>query len=205
MRADTFEQDTNGSGLPRAKPGKPHSQGRLLLLSALPLPLAVLSTFACLFIVGNGSPRDIAPGSSLALPGLVWTLVVLGGITAYVRAHWHEVPARRFALLIGAIVSLIAWPIWTLGPLPSINGLSLGAEASSSMRLDDLTTSTVSKSRRLYYWAHLRPISAETSIGSGRYLISQTVFEALTARRGQTVEVRHSAGLLGVEVVLDID
>lgn len=200
-----FEQDRIDLGAPRIKPGKPHAPGRLLLISALPLPLAVLSTFLCLFAVGNQAPRDIAPGCSLALPGLVWSLAILGAMAAYVRTHWRETAARRLNLLVGGLMSLIAWPIWTLGPLPSINGLSLNPAATSSMRLDDLTTSTVSKSRRLYYWAHLRPISAERPIAAGRYLISQTISEALKARKGGEVEVRHATGLLGAEVILNID
>ncbi|MDX3911175.1 MAG: hypothetical protein QHC67_15350 [Sphingobium sp.] len=42
------------------------NRNRLLLLSMLPLPLAILATFAMVLLVGERFPRQIAPGSSLS-------------------------------------------------------------------------------------------------------------------------------------------
>lgn len=176
---------------------------RLILLSILPFPLAILTTFLFVFTIGRRFPRDIAPGSSLMLPGVLLSIAVMLVTTAYVRRRWIEDAPRRFSLFLCALTSMMAWPVWTVGTLPSVNGMSLGEARTSGMRLERLTMSQASKGRRLYYWASLAPAVSPSRIGAGRYFVPKEIYDDWELRTGENVQVVHASGLLGAETLLD--
>lgn len=176
---------------------------RLILLSVLPFPMAVLGTFLLIATIGNRFPRNLAPGSSLALHGLILSLLVMGAVTLHVRRRWHERRVRRFSLLLCAITSVMAWPVWTVGVLPSVNGLDHDVPLVTPMQLKSLTTSHASKSRTIYHWAFLERAEGTAVIGEGRYFVAQPVFERWQGRVGRTVAVSHASGLLGARIILD--
>jgi hypothetical protein len=175
-----------------------------LLLSAAPFPLAILTTLLFVTLVGTRFPRDVAPGSSLALPGLILALLIYGALMAVIRRQWLEATPRRFALLLGGLTSLMAWPVWAVGPLPSINGASIDAPSETAMRVIDQGSSPISRSRSVYYWAELEPISPrDTALSAGRYITSDHINARwATAPNPAGVHVIHARGLLGAEVVL---
>lgn len=182
---------------------KPSHANRLILISAMPFPLAILVTLLFVFTVGIDFPRDVAPGSSLVLPGLAVSGAILSLITARIRQGWIEAAPRRFSLILCTATSLMAWPVWTMGILPSVNGMRLDTERTSTMRLSTLTFTHASKSRQIYYWARLQQVGTETGIGDGRYFIPKAVYDAWQGQIGRTVTVRHATGLLGAETVLE--
>jgi hypothetical protein len=171
-------------------------------LSASPFPLAIGATLALLLLVGERWPRGVAPGSSLAPAGLVTTACFALLVTLSVRQQWQKREPRRFSLILCGVTSLMAWPVWTMGVLPSINGVHLGAVHETAMRLERTTTSSASKSRRIYYWAVLSPAAHNSPLGAGRYFIPQERHEAWTQMGEGVVKVQHARGLLGAETVL---
>jgi hypothetical protein len=182
----------------------PRNGARLLLLSSAPFPLAIALTFLFILTIGTRFPRDVAPGSSLILPGFVLSGIVMALITALVRRHWPEPALRRFSLFLCGITSLMAWPVWTTGILPSVNGAILGPRQTSAMRLTGLSISHASKGRRIYYWAAMRPPpDTASALGAGRYFVPQQVYEAWQPQVGRDVRVDHATGLLGAETVLN--
>ena len=182
---------------------KPRQANRLILISAIPFPLAILATLLLVFAAGARFPRDVAPGSSLALPGLIVSLAIMSLITARVRRHWIEPAPRRFSLILCTATSLMAWPVWTMGILPSVNGMHLHAERTSAMRLSALTFSHASKGRQIYYWGTLQPAGEATGIGAGRYFIPKAIYDAWQGQVGKRVTVHHATGLLRAEAVLE--
>lgn len=181
----------------------PRHGARLLLLSFAPFPLAILLTLLFILTIGTRFPRDVAPGSSLILPGFVLSGIVMALITALVRRHWPEPALRRASLLLCGLTSLMAWPVWTTGILPSANGAILGPRQTSAMQLMDLSTSHASKSRDIYYWATMRPgQDTAAALGPGRYFVPQATYEMWQMRIGRDVRVDHATGLLGAETVL---
>lgn len=175
----------------------------LILLSVLPFPLAIVTTLLFVFTIGRRFPRDIAPGSSLVLPGLLLAVAVMLFVIAYARRLWIDDAPRRFMLILCGATSLMAWPVWTTGILPSINGMSLGSERVSAMRVVHLTTSQASKGRQIYYWATLAPADGASGVGAGRYFVPAGIYDAWQSPTGRAVKVVHATGLLGAQVVLD--
>lgn len=204
MMAGRWKRDPNdllAHQQPMKKAESP-KDASLPMLSVLPFPLAILTTLAFVLTVGTHFPRDIAPGSSLILPGLLLSIAVLLVVMGRVRRRWSDPAPRRFSLILCVITSALAWPVWTTGILPSVNGIKLGAEQISTMRLAGLTTSHASKGRQIYYWARLQATSPASRIGSGRYFVPKAIHDGWQSRTGQEVAVVHATGLLGAETVL---
>lgn len=183
----------------------PHNRNRLLLLSALPFPLAIGATFALVLLVGERFPRQLAPDATLAPAGLAMTLLAMGAILSVIWRQWTDDAPRRFALLLVTLTSLLAWPVWTIGIAPSVNGMRLGPQQASTMRVVELTMSRASKGRSIYYWARLRPADARSRVGAGRYFVPQHIHERWQARTGAEVTVRHATGLLGAETIISFE
>ena len=178
--------------------------GRFLLHTlALPFALPMLATLLLVLLVGNRFPRDIAPGSSLALPGLLAAVAVALVILRRVTQDWPQPEARKPALLFTGLASLMAWPAWTVGVLPSVNGLALGELNYATMQLRGLDMTYGRKGRTTYYWAQLEPQYPASAAGEGRYLIPFELHETWSRTRPAAVEVGHARGLLGAEVVRD--
>lgn len=182
---------------------RPRDANRLLLLSILPFPVSIIATLLAVVVDADNDMRTVAPGSSLVGPGLACALIVLTAIVLFVRARWAEPGAPRFALLVGAVTSLMAWPVWVMGPLPSVNGIAHGEPRQTMMRLEGLTTTTISRSPDRHHWALLQPAQPGSPLARGRFLISPSLHDRLQKQPDAMLMVEHTTGLLGAEIVLD--
>jgi hypothetical protein len=186
--------------MPKARSSVPN-HNRLLLLAILPFPLTIVMTFAAMLLVGERYPRQVASGSSLSWWGLGLSLTVFATVLLIVRQHWSEAGPRRFALALSGVTSLLAWPVWTTGILPSINGAMLGPHETSMMQVEKLTTSRA-KGNRIYHWATLRPLDNTSPIGAGRYFVPQDAYQRWQERPAQPARVIHAKGLLGARIAI---
>jgi hypothetical protein len=177
---------------------------RALLLCLTPFPFAILITFATLLIVGERLPRQLAPGEGLWLPALGPTVVVGALIYRSASAGWADLRVRRFLMMVCAATSLVAWPVWTFGPMPTINGARLGAPQSTTMRLAKLETTTVKHQRGLHPWARLEPVADASPLRQGRYFLQPATHARWSEAKPPTVAVDHAPGWLGAHVVLDL-
>lgn len=185
------------------------NKGQFLLVATfVPFALPFAVTLLLVLLVGNHFPRDLAAGSSLVLSGLVAGLVVMVGVNAHVARRWPAARARQLALILSGATTLMGWPLWTMGVLPSVNGMALGELRVTSMRLEGLEVTRASKGRQLYYWARLAPdggadVGPDAKLGAGRYFIPREVHDRWQQDGPATVRVGHARGLLGAEIVRD--
>ncbi len=176
----------------------------VIVLSVVPFPFAILFTILCLLIVGNTAPRQVAPGDGLALAGLATALCVAALVLLLVRRQTADARARQGSLLLLATTTLMSWPVWTVGVLPTINGAMRGPERATTMAIERLEVTTATKSHTLYHWAYLQPATAASDLRAGRYFVNQADHERWTATRATTVQVTHARGALGAEVILGV-
>lgn len=171
----------------------------------MPFVIPILLTFALVVFVGDSWPRNIAPGSGLKMPGFA-----AAGLTSLVV--WHlitrSIADRRIhkeAAIICGVVGLMGWPVWSVGVLPSVNGLSLGLERALQMRLERTEVTTVSRSRDLNHWAWLRPEGQKPRVQPGRYFIPEGIYQDWYSRQPSTVTITIAEGLLGAQVVTSFE
>ena len=178
--------------------------GWIVALCFAPIAGWVLITIALALLQPAGLPRQMPPGEGLAWQGLVVTLLVTAGV---VWQQWRSTtdPSEHKVLAGLALAGgLMAWPIVTLGPLPSLNGARLSDTRTTPMQLARLSTSPQKRSREPFHWAHLQPQPGDTTLRGGRYFIAGEDFEAWAARRPGTLHITHHRGLLGARVLTDI-
>ena len=178
--------------------------GWIVALCFAPIAGWVLITIALALLQPAGLPRLMPPGEGLAWQGLVVTLLVTAGV---VWQQWRSTtdPSERKVLAGLALAGgLMAWPIVTLGPLPSLNGARLSDTRTTPMQLTRLSTSPQKHSREPYHWAHLQPLPGDATLRGGRYFIAGEDHAAWTARRPGTLHITHHRGLLGARVLTDI-
>lgn len=101
-----------------------------------------------------------------------------------------------------AVTGIMGWPVWSVGVLPSVNGISLGPPGATRMTLERTEVTTVSKSRTLNHWAWLRPLSPDGEAGTERYFIPKATYQQWNNQRPRTVTVTTASGLLGAQVVI---
>lgn len=172
-----------------------------LPLTLLPFAVPFAVTLALLATVGEGWPRDIAPGSGLKLAGLMAAIATGACVWKWLAGRHEYARVRRLAAVICLVTGAMGWPVWTAGALPSVNGASLHDESVTPMRLDRLDVTHASKGPRLYYWARLEPLNAGARLAQGRYFIPEATYRRWAEARPRVVRVRHAKGLLGAEVV----
>lgn len=170
---------------------------KLLLPFAIPIVLTLLLILA----IGEAWPRAIAPGSGLKLAGLVTTVLTAAGIWHWLVRAVVDLRLRRFAAVACAVTGLMGWPVWTVGLLPSINGMALGQRGTAPMRLGRIDVSRPSKGPGFYYWAWLEPVEPGGDIAGGRYFIPEPVYQRWASRKPAIVQVAYARGSLGAEVV----
>jgi hypothetical protein len=168
----------------------------------LPFAIPMVVTLALVVLVGESWPRNIAPGSGLKLAGFSASALT-GAIV------WHRITrghadqrVHKIAALLCAVTGLMGWPVWSLGVLPSFNGIRLGPPEAVRMALERTEVTTVSKSSQLNHWAWLRPASPETEAEAGRYFIPEATYQQWASERPRTVTVTFAHGLLGARVVV---
>ena len=171
--------------------------GKLLLPFAVP----ILLTLALLLLVGDRWPRDIAPGSGLKLAGLCASALVAFAVWRFVVRDVTDKRARKFAALLCALTGLMGWPVWSVGVLPSLNGSNLSGERTVRMALERIEATRKSKSRGYYHWAWLKADSDNFGVRSGRYFISEGIYDLWGREAPAMVDVTVAQGALGALVV----
>ncbi len=176
---------------------------RVLLWCLLPFAGPIVLSIALVLLTALGPPlptlapgqgwRLATPGAVAALLGWLWVRRQIGRTTP--RADW-----RRTAAALAQGTSVLSVPVWALGVMQSVNGRFAAEAQATRVPLQGLSTSTKSRSRTPYHWAHL-PGDAATGLPAGRYLLDSGHHAAWTAQPPATVTVHHARGLLGARVV----
>lgn len=146
-------------------------------------------------------PRDIAPGSGLKLAGLCATALVTVAVWRFVVSDVTDKRARKFAALLCAMTGLMGWPVWSVGVLPSLNGSNLSGERTVRMALERIEATKKSKARGYYHWAWLKADSDNFGVRSGRYFISEGIYDLWGREAPAMVDVTVAQGALGAMVV----
>jgi hypothetical protein len=183
---------------------QPTLPASFLLKMALPFVLPVALTVFISLTVGENWPRSIAPGSGLMLPGLIASAMLSTLAWPITAGAFDDEQVRKFSAIICAVTGLMGWPIWTTGVLPSINGAFLGQEHVEPMRLGRLDVDRPKGgvgSPNYSVW--LEPVHPGGAIDSGRYYISEEVYQRLESQKPVAISVAHSRGALGAVVVTD--
>ena len=178
--------------------------GWIVALCFAPIAGWVLITIALALLQPAGLPRQMPPGEGLAWQGLAGTLLVTAWVVRHVFRTTTDTAERKVLAGLALAGGLMAWPIVTLGPLPSLNGARLSDTRTTPMQLTRLSTSPQKRSREPFHWAHLQPQPGDTTLRGGRYFIAGEDFEAWAARRPGTLHITHHRGLLGARVLTDI-
>ncbi len=167
----------------------------------LPFVVPFVLTMALVVLVGEDWPRNIAPGSGLKLAGLVASAVTVLIAWRFATRDIADRRAHAFAALLCGVVGLMGWPVWSVGVLPSINGVSLAPSEMVRMRLERTQTTTVSRSTKLNHWAWLRPLSPDPAAEAGRYFIPEETYARWNQNQPEIVTVTRARGLFGAQVV----
>ncbi|OYZ41038.1 MAG: hypothetical protein B7Y31_06245 [Novosphingobium sp. 16-62-11] len=172
----------------------------------LPFALPILITMALAVTVGESWPRNIAPGSGLKLAGLVATAFTGAAVWCLATRQVDDRRVRKGVAILCAVTALMGWPVWSVGVLPSVNGIALGPEKETPMRMTRLEITTPSKGGRgFYHWAWLEPLSGRSALPQGRVFIAEAVHAKWTAERSKIVTLHHAKGMLGAEVLTGFD
>ncbi|MFY7837536.1 MAG: hypothetical protein ACOVQ0_14780 [Novosphingobium sp.] len=187
-------------------PKRPVLPPSLLAQILLPFAIPVAITLALLLAVGEGWPRNIAPGSGLKLTGLIATALCGMAAWRWATRQVADGRVRRFAAILITITALMGWPVWAVGALPSLNGSSLGTPRQTDVQLVRLDITMPSRGHSgFYHWAWIAPRRATSPIGAGRVFIPEEAYRKWNAQRPATVTLRHANGLLGAEVLTGFD
>jgi hypothetical protein len=168
----------------------------------LPFAIPMLVTLALVLLVGESWPRNIAPGSGLKLAGFVATALTGAMVWHRITRSIADRRAHKMAALVCAVTGLMGWPVWSVGVLPSVNGIRLGPPEAVRMALERTEVTTVSKSSQLNHWAWLQPASPGPEAEAGRYFIPEATYQQWASERPRTVTVTFARGLLGARVVV---
>jgi hypothetical protein len=168
---------------------------------ALPFALPIAVTLALAVLVGEAWPRNIAPGSGLKLAGLLATAVLAYGVWWWTIRSIADRRAHRMAALVCGVTGLIGWPVWSVGIMPSMNGMMLGPEQSVPMILERTEATSIKHSSKQHHWVWLRPASPGSAAGAGRYFIPEAAYQRWNRDTPRTVSVTIAEGLLGAQVV----
>lgn len=167
----------------------------------LPFAAPILLTLLLALLVGETVPRTIAPGSGLKLAGLCCAVLFAAMAWRWSIRSIADRRAHTFAALGCTVTGLLGWPVWTMGILPSVNGLSLHDTHTIRMALERTEVTSVSRSRRLNHWAWLKPETTGSIAGPGRYIIPEAIHADWASRHGGVVTLTVAQGLLGAAVV----
>ena len=176
---------------------------RALLWCFVPLLGWVLVTMAIALVQPwVAFERQLAPGESLAWQGLAISAGVTMVVALRLRRAAQDALLRKVVTGVAVVGGLMAWPVVTLGPLPSINGMWLSHGRTTPMGLERLSASPQKRQREPYYWAHLQPLAGtDSSLPAGPLLIEEAQHTAWRAQGVQRLQVMHQRGLLGARVV----
>jgi hypothetical protein len=185
----------------KAKTSRPVVPPSFFAKLLLPFAIPILVTFALVLTVGESWPRNMAPGSGLKLWGLCAAAVTTVLVWRFATSGIADLRVHKVAAVICGVVGLMGWPVWSVGVLPSINGISLASEETAPMTLERMEVTTVSRSSDLNHWAWLRPEAADSPLDGGRYFIPEATYDDWNSQPPRSVTVISARGLLGARVV----
>jgi hypothetical protein len=171
--------------------------GKILLPFAIPF----LVTFALMVLVGDRWPRDIAPGSGLKLAGFLAAMAAAVMVWRLIVRNETDRRVRMFAGVVCLVTGLMGWPVWSFGVLPSINGSVLSGENVIRTTLQRTEATPISKQRGHHHWAWLKSESETDVAFSGRYFISEELYNAWSVTAPPSVELTIAKGILGANVI----
>lgn len=172
---------------------------------AMPFAIPMLLTVALIIFVGTDWPRNIAPGSGLKIPGLGATIVTSLMVWRFTTRGVSDKRIHTMAALVCGATGLMGWPVWSVGVLPSVNGISVGSQETLRMTLERTEVTTIKHSRELNHWAWLRPTAQNPRSRAERYFISEAEYQRWSDQRPSTVTVTFAQGLLGAKIVMDFN
>lgn len=172
---------------------------------ALPFAIPMVLTFALIIFVGNDWPRTIAPGSGLKMAGFGATAITSLMVWRFTTRGIADQRVHKLAALLCGGVGLMGWPVWSVGVLPSVNGLHLGSPQSVRMTLERTEVTTIRNSRAVNHWAWLRPEAEPSLAEAERYFIPEEAYDRWNDQRPGTVTVTFAQGLLGAQIVTGFD
>ncbi|MFM5906381.1 MAG: hypothetical protein ACKOPO_02130 [Novosphingobium sp.] len=184
---------------------RPKVPAGFILKLALPFAIPIVVTLAMVLLVGERWPRNIVPGAGLKLAGLGATALTGYAVWRHAVSRFADERVHKFAAALCTVTALMGWPVWTVGPLPSINGAMLRDERDVTMVLERTETTFKSKSRELYHWAWLKPAGLESDAPAGRYFIPEGIYQSWSAKHPATVRLTLARGLLGADVSIGWD
>lgn len=173
----------------------------ILAIGFTPFVVSIITTMGLVFLVGDRVPRVIAPGSSLVAAGLSVTLLTGLFPLTTMWLRWSEPLARRQTILICGFAALMSWPIWTMGVMPTVNGMRFGPVHSTAMRLIRQEIRHASRNPTIYHWAYLRPAAADSGLTAGRYFVPTADYDIWSGAPPRNIQVHHATGLLGAEIL----
>lgn len=167
----------------------------------LPFAIPMLLTIALVIFAGDNWPRHIAPGSGLKLPGFGATLVTCLIVWCWAARGIRDKRNHAIAAVTCGVIGLMGWPVWSVGVLPSVNGMSLGPPEQLRMTIERTDVTVVSHSSTRNHWAWLRPDAHVARVTAGRYFIPEATYRQFKDKRPNIVTVTIAEGLLGAQVV----
>lgn len=185
----------------KSRSHRPNVPPRYFAQLMLPFVVPSVLTLALVLLVGEHWPRNIAPGSGLKLAGLLASAMTTLGAWFVATRHLPDHRVHQMAAVVCGMTGLMGWPVWSVGIMPSVNGMTLGPEQAVTMILERTEQTPVSRSRAHYHWAWLLPASIDAEAGAGRYFIQEATYTRWNDEKPGTVTVTVAKGLLGALVV----
>ncbi|WP_086607758.1 hypothetical protein [Erythrobacter donghaensis] len=167
----------------------------------LPFAIPALLTLALVLTVGEGSPRNTAPGSGLKAAGFGAAMLTCLAVWLLATGGIADPRARKLAAIMCGMVGLMGWPVWSMGVLPSVNGMRLGPAETIRMTLERTEFTVAQRSSTRNHWAWLRPDTPDSRAAAGRYFIPEATYRQWNGEQPRSVTVTTAPGLLGAQVV----
>ena len=168
----------------------------------LPFFVPFALTLVLIAFVGESWPRNLVPGSGLKLIGLIATALTSLLSWKIAMRGVNDIRAHKATALLVTITGLMGWPVWTVGFLPSINGIQVKDQRAVPMILERTETTTVSRSRKRNHWAWLQPVNRGSMASKGRYFITEETYERWRQEKPREIELIVGRGLLGAQLVV---
>lgn len=139
------------------------------------------------------------------MPGFGATIVTSFIVWRFTTRTIADKRVHEMAALICGVTGLMGWPVWSVGVMPSLNGISVGSQETVSMTFERTEVTTVKHSRALNHWAWLRPTGQDPSSRAERYFITEEEYQRWSDQRPSTVTVTFARGLLGAQIVMGFE
>jgi hypothetical protein len=178
---------------------------RTLLMGSGPFLLACAVTVTIMWWTRDATSLQLAPGESVATSGLL-AACLLGAWFAVLHARLtaHQ-GLRKLGFMLIAVSSLMAVAPLSWGAMRAINGLSVGAETRTRVRLIEFRTVPQKHGRTPHRYAVVEPVSLPSTFPAGSLFITATQYEAWAGIQPDHLTVTSAKGLLGARAIVRIE